>query len=465
MKNILKLTRRFVGVLLLSSILVFILNLAVLATLTSKYAQNGHPWETAEKAAENIRKTENGYVLSDEIMKLLEQEQAWAVYIDNRTLQVVWKTDSLPESVPLSYSASSIANLTQGYIDDYPTFTWGSENGLMVLGYPKDSFWKLMWPSWDYNFIAGFPKILLCVLVVNITLFFFIYMVANSRLLKSVRPITNGIQSLPTGKPVHVKEKGLLSELAASINRTSEILQEQKMQIRKKETARANWIAGVSHDIRTPLSMVMGYADQLKEDASLTEEERRKASVIVKQSERMKNLINDLNLSSKLEYNMQPIHSSKENLVSIARTVVVDFINMDIDDGHPIEWETDESISVCMINADKDLIKRAISNLIQNSINHNENGCHIFVKVTKSDNACSVAVSDDGVGVTDDELKQLESAPHYMLCDENTTEQRHGLGLLIVKQIALSHGGQTIISRGSHGGFSVELRLPLSGFH
>ena len=187
---------------------------------------------------------------------------------------------------------------------------------------------------------------------------------------------------------MQIKESGLLSEISANINRTSDILQSQKYQLRKKETARANWIAGVSHDIRTPLSMVMGYAGQLKDDANLNPEERQKAEVIVRQSKRMQNLINDLNLASKLEYNMQPINPAKQNLIAIVRQVVVDFINMDIEDKYPIEWETDEALTICPVNADKDLLKRAISNLIQNSINHNEQGCKIYVSVSADSGKC-----------------------------------------------------------------------------
>lgn len=88
------------------------------------------------------------------------------------------------------------------------------------------------------------------------------------------------------GSPVCIKEKGMLSELAEKINKTSEILQMQAEQLRKKETARANWIAGVSHDARTPLSMIMGYAGQLENSKNLSEIERKKATVIVKQSSR-----------------------------------------------------------------------------------------------------------------------------------------------------------------------------------
>ncbi len=82
-----------------------------------------------------------------------------------------------------------------------------------------------MSPSWDYDFIKNAPYTVLIVIGVNVFLIFLIYMIANSKLLKSVKPITNGIQALPSGEPVYVKEKGLLSDLAAKINQTSDILQ------------------------------------------------------------------------------------------------------------------------------------------------------------------------------------------------------------------------------------------------
>ncbi len=97
-----------------------------------------------------------------------------------------------------------------------------------------------MWPSWDYQLIANLPKTILSVLMVNAAVIFLIYMAANIRLLGSVDPIIDGIQALPEGEAVYIKEKGLLSELAMSINKTSELLQSQSYRLRKKETARAN---------------------------------------------------------------------------------------------------------------------------------------------------------------------------------------------------------------------------------
>lgn len=462
MKSVPKLIRRFVGILLLSSILLIILNVVLLVAFTLRQMPNAQPWQTAEEVATALYQTEDGnYVLTDEMALELKEANVWGIFIDNDTKQVVWKTENLPDTVPTTYTLSDIASLTRGYISDYPTFTGEAEKGLVVLGYPQKSFWKHMWSSWDYQLIANLPKTFLTVLGINVIVIFIIYVTANTKLLKSVKPITKGIQDLSVGEPVQIKEIGLLSEISANINRTSDILQSQKYQLRKKETARANWIAGVSHDIRTPLSMVMGYAGQLKDDANLTSEERQKAEVIAKQSKRMQNLINDLNLASKLEYDMQPINPMQQNLIAIVRQVVVDFINMDIDDKYPIEWETDEALTACPVNADKNLIKRAIGNLIQNSINHNEQGCKIHVSVVSDNDRCTVIVSDDGVGATDEQIEKLNHAPHYMVCDENTTEQRHGLGLLIVKQIVSAHSGTTTIEHSPYGGFSVKLTLPM----
>ena len=461
MKDITKLIRRFVGILLLSTVLIIVLNIILLAVISASQTANGRPYSTAKETAKALQKTAAGYVLSGDMAEQLNMENAWAIYIDNDTLEVKWHTKNLPDTIPLQYTISDIANLTMGYIDGYPTYTGDAENGLVVVGYPKDRYWKHMSPSWDYDFIKNAPYTVLVVIGVNIFLIFLIYMIANSKLLKSVKPITNGIQALPLGEPVYVKEKGLLSGLAAKINQTSDILQRQKRNLQRKETARANWISGVSHDIRTPLSMVMGYAGQIEANESLLESERKKAQIIRRQRIKIKNLINDLNLASKLEYNMQPMDPRPVNLIAIARQSVVDFINSDMEEKYPIEWKTDDTLTACIIKGDRELLRRAIGNLITNSQAHNPDGCTIFVWVEKSAAEYKIIVEDNGIGVTDEKLEQLRTAPHYMMSDGKTAEPRHGLGLLIVGQIVSAHKGTVSFDHGKHGGFAVTIAFPI----
>lgn len=460
MKSIAKLTRRFVGILSLSTVLILFVNLLLLVWISSNQTAGGGPWTTAKETAQALQKTENHYKLSDEMSAWLEQEEAWAIYIANDTMTVQWQTENLPDTIPKEYTISGIANLTRGYIAGYPTYTAETEEGLVVVGFPRDRYWKHLTPSWDYFFIAKAPYIALGVIGVNVAVIFLIYIIANTKMLKSIRPIAKGIQGLPAGERMTVKEKGPLSDLAVKINETSKILEEQRRDLRKKETARANWISGVSHDIRTPLSMVMGYAGQLENSEELSGENRRKAEIIRRQSTRMKNLINDLNLSSKLEYNMQPLRLQPVNLVAIARQSVVDYMNSDLEENYPVEWNTAEEMDACMIKGDKELLLRAVNNLFNNSRAHNPDGCRISVEVQAGPQEYHIFVEDDGIGITDEKLEELRSTPHYMMSDDGTTEPRHGLGLLIVQQIVSAHSGTVMFEHGKQKGFAVRLTFP-----
>lgn len=460
MRGIAKLIRRCIGILFLSTMLIFILNILLLLVISAGQTASAGPWTTAEETAQALRQEKGRYVLPEEMMEELRSENVWAVYIDNQTLKVLWHTENLPKTVPLSYTASQIASLARGYIDGYPTYTGGSENGLAVLGYPRDRFWKHMKPSWDYDLIKNSPYIFLAVIGMNFSAVFLIYMFVNTKFLRSLGPIAKGIENLPSGETAELEAKGLLSDLAVKINETSQMLKIQRWELRRRETARANWISGVSHDIRTPLTMVMGYAEQLEASRDLSEKDRKKAGMICRQSIRMKNLINDLNLASKLEYNMQPVSPEPVSLSAIARQSAADFVNSYPDENYSIELELPGDTGLCSISGDKALLLRAVRNLLENSRSHNPDGCHIKLEVRQEKGEYRVKVEDDGAGITDEKLEKLRAAPHYMMSDAGTGEPRHGLGLLIVQQIAAAHGGRVSFDHGKKGGFVAEMIFP-----
>ena len=452
MKNALKLLRRLVVGMFLVCLLLPVLDLVILFSFTVKYSSNGSPYTMAEEVAEGLSETEDGYSLSPQVQESLKQAGAWAMLIQSGTGQVVWHTENLPAEVPLSYRASDIASLTRGYVQDYPTFPASRGEDVVVAGYPRDSFWKHMYPAWDMGLIKDLIPFAAAVILADIIVIILIYLVTDMKLLKSVGPIVDGIEQLSRGRTAYIRRKGLLSEIAQSVNKTSEILQTRNRELRKKETARANWIAGVSHDIRTPLSMVMGYAAQLADSPGLTEEERRKAQVICRQSQRMKNLINDLNLASKLEYNMQPVDREQVSLVALMRKTVVDFLNMDAEGKYPMEWLTREDVPACFVYADAALLARAAGNLIQNSMNHNPEGCSITLTAAAEGEVCTLGVEDDGGGGLPVGLEEVGLAP-----DGGAA---HGTGLRLVEQIARAHGGALELHRAARGVLAV-LRLPL----
>ncbi len=460
MSSIFKLIRRFVAVLTLATLILFVLNVALLVGFARNQIGNGSPWKAAEFVSAALTQEGETYTLADEGQQLLEQNGAWAILVDNGSGQVVWHSDGLPAEVPLQYSIADLSWAVRGYIADYPITTAEHGDDLILIGYPKTALWKLMWNTYDYQLIANAPKMLVIFLFANIIALLVIYLVVVCGILRPIRPLIRGIQALPEGQEVYVKARGLFSSLAKSVNRASEKLRTQDYELKKKDAARANWIAGVSHDIRTPLSMVMGYASQLEEDPAIPAEGRKKAGIICLQSLRMKNLVNDLNLASKLEYNVQPLHRRPVNAVALARGIAVDFLNMDAEGLYPIEWSTDENLPVCMVDGDPDLLKRALSNLILNAQVHNPDGCTVTLTVAREGERCRITVADNGVGVTDAQLKSLRNTPHYMFNDSGTGEQRHGLGLLIVRQIAQAHGGTVEMDHAPQGGFMVTMTFP-----
>ncbi|MPM82205.1 Adaptive-response sensory-kinase SasA [bioreactor metagenome] len=275
------------------------------------------------------------------------------------------------------------------------------------------------------------------------------------RLFRSLKPLAKGIEDMAQKRPVELSTRGLLGHLAEGINKTSAQLTKQETALCKRDNARTTWIAGVSHDIRTPLSIVMGYASQLEEDLELPQPKREQAGIIRRQSERIKALVSDLNLASKLEYDMQPIRRNTISLAALLRQIVVDFLNSGLSDSYSIDTAINENAQNSMVNGDEELLRRAVSNLIANSIRHNPNGCAIKITLEKDCGNYSLTVSDNGVGFASDILEKL-NRPKSAAQLEN-----HGLGLTIVRQIIKAHGGTTAFRNLPEGGCTASLCLPV----
>ncbi len=456
MKSTVKLVRRFFIILVVSFTILIIVNIALFILLTYNEMNSGSPWTAAEKVSQSLISSENGFILEAGGVEALETSGAWAILIENSSGHVIWSSDKVPGNIPESFTIAELSAALRGYIADYPTTSCGHGDDLVILGFPKTSLWKLMWNTFDYDLISNAPKFVLTFFAFNIIVILLIYAVAVTGVLKSVTPIIRGIESLPDRGDVYVRESGLFSQVAASINRASEKLRVQEYELKKKDMARTDWIAGVSHDIRTPLTMVMGNAGQLADDGSLQPHQYAKVQVILSQSQRIRDLISDLNLVSKLEYDMQPLNVKKIDAVSLLRGIAAEQINSSLDPKYSIIWNTPDGLSRCSIEADEPLLKRAIINLISNSQIHNPQGCSISVSVNVED-MCVISVRDDGIGVDPEKLKSLNRAPQPF-----TSVTGHGLGLELTKKIAAAHKGRCVFSVPEDGGFCTRIYIPLA---
>ena len=411
-----------------------------------------NPVQTLEKVSNNLTIQNGEYKLNNNYQKDLVINDIWGIVIDDNG-NVVWK-HNLPKEIPLNYSLQDVATFSKGYIEDYPVFTWKQGNDLLVLGYPKNSYSKFMTNYLPLSAIQKTPFLLLIMLVSNIAILFIVYYLSKRNVMLKISPILNGIDKLSHGDTVTLNINGELEEIGNRINETS-------LQLKKQNQARANWISGVSHDIRTPLSMIMGYADKISSTLNIDENTKKQANIIKTQSVKIKNLVQDLNLVSQLNYNVQPIQETPIHLCKIIREIVVEYLNNNTNNKFEFELNLKPNTELITIIGDERLLGRAIQNIISNSINHNENGCIISISLEVNGSNLILVISDNGKGISEEKLQKIQSTPHYLQSTDDRLDLRHGLGLLLVKEIVSIHKGNVSISSALNKGFSTTISLPI----
>ena len=428
-------------------------NIALFIALTViSGSQGSHsPTQLLEAITEDLQQSASSYVLSDNTIAKMEQENVWCMMISNESGNVLWNY-KLPSELPQHYTLGDVAEMTRWYLQEYPVFVSNQSDELLVIGYPKDSFWKIS----AYKTFASI-KIdilgLVSLFLLNIVIVLILFVHNSRKVEKSIKPILTGIEEISAGKNTQLVEHGELAEINTKLNKVAITLQQRDM-------ARANWISGISHDIRTPLSMVLGYSSSLETNNTLSEEQQEKVAAIRQQAAKIKYLIEDLNLTAKLEYDMQPLRVEKIHLVELARQVVCEFLDSNLDNSFSIDFITDSDSELLYINGDETLLKRAITNLIQNSIGHNPSGCEITVSVSCNNQNATVIIADNGIGISALKLKELNTKTHYMESTDEKLNLRHGLGMLLVRQIVDAHHGVIKIESEPQKGFKTTLTFP-----
>ncbi len=405
-----------------------------------------------EEFSNHIVKNENGLKADTEAMNMLHDASAWAMILNNSGT-VIWE-ENLPDELPREYTISDVALFSRWYLEDYPIRIWKRTEGLLVVGFQPGSILQL-YMSFKLNYFWLLLVGTVGIVIINLLLMMFLFLRNTHRLEKSIEPILNGIRSLSSGKSFRLEEKGELSEINAGLNRASDYLI-------KKDNTRAEWIRGISHDIRTPLSMILGYASEIENTATLPAVTRKQAGIICNQSQKISELIDSLNLTTKLEYALYPISLQAINPIELARQTVIDFLNDRLPEQYEIEFLASEAQSNIRINGDNSLLHRMLSNLILNSISHNTQGCKIIVSVENDNNSCVFSVLDNGHGISEPRLQSLNSNGVI----QSTQEQQsigyeHGLGLKIVCQIVKTYGGEILFSNTVPHGLSVKISFPL----
>ena len=405
---------RIIGFAGLFALAALLINTLVMSVFVGAFgfpdSRGANAWIGVEELSEELT-VENGmYRLDDEAAKALEKSKRWAMLIDAEG-DVIW-SEELPADVPSHYDMADVASFTRWYLNDYPVSTWIRDDGLLVVGAPKGSIWKYAYNT-NMNSVVFSFGLALALLVSNMVV-------------------------------------GIV--LARAYARRSWA---------ERDHARREWIAAVSHDVRTPLAVALADADTLAQDETLGTEQRKRAERVEGKVSEVASLVADLNVANQLSYAMEPLDTMPVALAPIIRSVAVEALNDDVDGSHPIEVAIDGEGERCQVRGDAALLRRMLSNLVGNSIRHNPQGCAVRISLSKlphrflRKDRCLLVVEDDGKGLEADMLEVLRRAPSDDLPE-------HGLGLVIVRRIVMACGGTVRFLEASGGGTRCEIIFPIA---
>ena len=370
-------------------------------------------------------------------------EGYWCMLIDESG-NVIWDQDK-PDDVPDTYTINDIARMSRWFLNDYPVYTRTEDYGLLVLAKPKNAVGKYQM-EYSMSWFDSLPQRLVYVLLFNLLLATVLACVFGTSLYRRIRELTRGLSDLRAEKPVKLRERGIFRDIYRNINITSAAIERKNKALSIRESARRNWIAGISHDIRTPLSVITGYAEALSENKELSENNKHRAEVIVSNSMKIKKLIEDLNLISSMEYDMQPSKRQPVKICPLIRRVSAEILNNGMSDRFSVALDLKAEGAAVM--GDEGLLERAVYNVINNAVTHNKDGCTIQIKEYEKGGNIVIEIRDNGTGVPDSVLENIDKIP-------KTT---HGIGLPMAYRIVSVHGGR--FESYNDNGFCIMMTFP-----
>lgn len=269
---------------------------------------------------------------------------------------------------------------------------------------------------------------------------------------KPIIGITSNAKQLPQGKYT-VDPKTNRYKEAADLNNT---LVQAANDIQKADKAKRDLISNVSHDLRTPLTMIGGYGEMM---IDLPEEKTdENIQVIVDETKRLNALVNDLLNMSRLQDGRIVLHKEVFDISALLKTQLQKYDVYRMQEGYTIESEL---LDVIYVNADKKRIEQVINNFLNNAVNYGGEAKHIIVREIKKENIVRIEVQDFGEGIDPKDLDNIWDRYYKVDKEHVRVANGSGIGLNIVKQLLELHGVPYGVNSSKGKGSTFYFEMPI----
>ena len=227
--------------------------------------------------------------------------------------------------------------------------------------------------------------------------------------------------------------------------------------IRRLETVRRDFVANVSHELKTPLTVVSGFAETLKDDAISTEQRQQFLSTILNNTQRMHRLVDDLLDLSRIESGGWRPAAVQVDLAAVASETLASFHEVAAQKGLTLRHEIDADAPT--VRMDPTAIRQVLTNLVHNAIRHTARGS-VVIFSEAGDDRVTFGVRDTGSGIAADHLPRVFERFYRVDASRSRAEGGTGLGLAIVKHLVEAHGGTVSAESTVGAGTTFRVALP-----
>lgn len=229
-------------------------------------------------------------------------------------------------------------------------------------------------------------------------------------------------------------------------------------ELAKTEQLHKDLIANVSHDLKTPLTMVKSYAEMIRDlSGDIPEKRNDHLQVIIEETDRLNLLVDDMFTLSKMQAGVTEIEKKDFNLADAAREIFHSYDILNEQDGYSISADFPES---AIVNGDENKIKQVIANLINNAVKYCGDDKYIHVSIRAENGKAVFEVTDHGIGIPEDQLQNVWDRYYRVSSNYHRSSKGTGLGLSIVKEILIKHnaeyGVDSKVGEGSRFWFSIK---------
>lgn len=279
-----------------------------------------------------------------------------------------------------------------------------------------------------------------------------------NRFTKYFGEINRGIDALIEENSGDIILSQELSATEKKINQIKHTLEQRKLTAQIAEQRKNDLVVYLAHDLKTPLTSVIGYLTLLKDEKQISEELREKyIGISLEKALRLEDLINEFFEITRYNLSSLTLEYSHVNLTRMLEQLVSEFEPMLAEKNLKCRLVAERGI---MISCDVDKLQRVFDNLLRNAVNYSERGSAIYISVSQKESNLSIKFTNYGRTIPQEKLERIFEQFYRLDASRGTQSGGAGLGLAIAKQIVELHNG-TITAKSYDDMVEFEVVIPM----